>query len=191
MMTYFNFWVSCAFNNCENVINQSMDSPLVQSSVCDVTSEACCCDVTMTSFSSLVITWHSRLGRLAPVRWTTAETRWMNSVTLDWNIPLICDRALFSPLYGSWSRTDGILERCHVDVWTETKIVCMINSGPFVLWPKIENNIQYMCTLHTWMGTSGRRRSGSVRSKPRWPHSVPCAGTWEHTQTVTLHLPAD
>ncbi len=128
-----------------------MDSPLVQSSICDVTSEVCCCDVTMTSFSSLVITWHSRLGRLAPVRWRTAETRWMNSVTLDLNIPLICDRALFSPLYGSWSRADGILQRCHVDVWTETKIVCMINSGPFVLWPKIENNIQYMCSYITYL----------------------------------------
>lgn len=163
--------------------NQSVDSPLVRSSICDVTSEAYCCDVTI-----ILIIGHLTF---LPLRWTPAETRRTKSVMLGWNIPLICDRTLFSPLYGSWSRADGILERCHADEWTETKIVCMINSGPFVLRPIIENNIQYMCTLHTWMGTSGWRRSGSVRSKPRWPHSVPCAGTWEHTQTVTLHLPAD
>lgn len=35
--------------------------------------------------------------------------------------------------------------------WTETKIVCMINNGPFVLWPEIENDTHGTC-VHYILG---------------------------------------
>ncbi len=127
----FHFWVRCPFNN------QSVKSPLVQSSICDVTSEVCCCDVTMTSFSSLVM-WQTRLrwlvqNSLYPARVSMMndgrnETEWRVNchVRLKYSFNLWsedCKDVIFSSLrfmeQGWWNLRNTLLicQRCHVDVW--------------------------------------------------------------------------
>lgn len=207
-------------NNCGNT-----SSPLVLSAVGDITSEALVMssagqhDVILLlshmTFMAQVIGWKQPWWNMLANKMLAVSKRWPYChAWLKYSFNLWSedseDIIFFTQRFmeQAWWNLRNTLLSAHGNMpamsfwyttWTETKIVCMINNGPFVLWPKIENDThKYMCTLHTRLATSGRRRSGSVRSESRGalrppprPHSVPCAGTWECTQTVTLHLPAD